>query len=72
MTVPPGVRAINVCHNTQNGEPGSQIDWARFAQLCDVFIGEPMLWSGNKEAYMTQLNARMKALADEGHFPPWQ
>jgi 1-acyl-sn-glycerol-3-phosphate acyltransferase len=40
--------------------------------FCDVFIGEPMTWSGDKELYMTELNARMKNLADEGHFPAWE
>ena len=40
--------------------------------FCDVFIGESMVWTGHKESFMTDLNGRMKALADEGHFAPWE
>jgi len=40
--------------------------------FCDVFVGEPLRWSGDKNAFMAELNGRMRALADEGHFPPWQ
>lgn len=40
--------------------------------FCDVFIGEPFRWTGTKESFMTELNGRMKALAEEGHFPPWE
>lgn len=38
----------------------------------DVFVGEPLYFAGDREAFMTQLRARMDALAAEGQFPPWQ
>jgi 1-acyl-sn-glycerol-3-phosphate acyltransferase len=40
--------------------------------FCDIFVGQPMRWTGEKDSYMAELNAQMKALADEGHFPPWE
>jgi 1-acyl-sn-glycerol-3-phosphate acyltransferase len=40
--------------------------------FCDVFVGEPLLWNGNKAKFMEELTCRMTALAAEGHFPPWQ
>jgi 1-acyl-sn-glycerol-3-phosphate acyltransferase len=38
----------------------------------DVFVGEPLMGSRNREAFMNELRARMDALAAEGHFPAWQ
>lgn len=40
--------------------------------FCDVFVGEPMTWNGDKERFMELLTSRMTALAAEGHFPPWE
>ena len=40
--------------------------------FCDVFIGEPMRWTGNKAGFMVALAARMDALAAEGRFQPWE
>ena len=31
--------------------------------FCDVFVGVPLVWAGDRDAYMTQLQARMQALA---------
>lgn len=39
--------------------------------FCDVFVGEPMGYQDNKNAYMETLNARVKALAGEGNFSAW-
>jgi len=39
--------------------------------FCDVFVGEALGYQDNKNAYMETLNARFKALADEGHFSAW-
>ncbi|MEZ0259785.1 MAG: lysophospholipid acyltransferase family protein [Alphaproteobacteria bacterium] len=39
--------------------------------FCDVFVGEPLGYQDNKNAYMETLNARFKTLADEGHFSAW-
>ncbi|HEX9627622.1 MAG TPA: lysophospholipid acyltransferase family protein [Acidiferrobacterales bacterium] len=40
--------------------------------FCDVFVGEPLQWSGDRERYMRELGAAMDALAGEGQFPPWE
>lgn len=40
--------------------------------FCDVFIGEPMRWTGDRRRYMRELDERMKLLAAEGNFPTWE
>jgi 1-acyl-sn-glycerol-3-phosphate acyltransferase len=40
--------------------------------FCDVFVGQPMTWAGDKTKFMEDLTCRMTALAAEGHFPPWE
>ncbi len=40
--------------------------------FCDVFIGEPFRWPGNRHAFMQQLAAKMTALTSEGQFPVWE
>lgn len=40
--------------------------------FCDVFIGEVLRWTGDRQAFMSNLEASMKALAEEGYFPPWE
>jgi 1-acyl-sn-glycerol-3-phosphate acyltransferase len=37
----------------------------------DVFIGEPLVWSGDKVAFMAGFDQRIHALAEEGKFPAW-
>jgi 1-acyl-sn-glycerol-3-phosphate acyltransferase len=39
--------------------------------FCDVFVGEPIHWHGDKQGFMRELDLRMHALADEGKFTPW-
>jgi 1-acyl-sn-glycerol-3-phosphate acyltransferase len=39
--------------------------------FCDVFVGEPIYWHGEKQGFMRELDAHMHALADEGQFAPW-
>jgi 1-acyl-sn-glycerol-3-phosphate acyltransferase len=39
--------------------------------FCDVFVGAPMQWSGDREAYLAELDERLHKLAAEGHFPEW-
>ncbi len=39
--------------------------------FCDVFVGDPFTWSGERHGYVQQLEARMLGLAGEGHFVPW-
>ena len=38
---------------------------------CDIFIGEPIGWTGQKQTFMQLLNQRMVELASQGHFPAW-
>ncbi len=40
--------------------------------FCDIFIGEPFHWTGEKKSFLDELNVRVKQLADEGHFAEWQ
>lgn len=40
--------------------------------FCDVFVGEPLLWSGDRTGFMTRLEAAMEELADEGRFAEWR
>lgn len=39
--------------------------------FCDVYLGEPFRWRGDREAFMTELGDRMSGLADEMHRPAW-
>ncbi len=39
--------------------------------FCDVFVGAPLSWTGDRRIYMRQLDERMKQLANEGNFPVW-
>lgn len=38
----------------------------------DVFVGEPMKWTGDRDGFLGAYRAAMDALAAEGHFPPWE
>jgi len=40
--------------------------------FCDVFVGDPQVWGGNRRAYMRALEERMHELAEEGQFAPWE
>ena len=40
--------------------------------FCDVFVGEPTRWTGERTSFMAELAARINALAAEGRFPPWE
>ncbi len=40
--------------------------------FCDVLVGEPLRWNGSRRAFREALEARMRALAAEGGFPPWE
>ncbi|MBI3862575.1 MAG: 1-acyl-sn-glycerol-3-phosphate acyltransferase [Planctomycetia bacterium] len=40
--------------------------------FCDVFVGEPHFWNGDRHEFMDRLNERMISLAREGEFPPWE
>jgi 1-acyl-sn-glycerol-3-phosphate acyltransferase len=40
--------------------------------FCDVFVGEPVPWCGDRKVYVTELRTRMQALAAEGSFAVWE
>jgi 1-acyl-sn-glycerol-3-phosphate acyltransferase len=37
----------------------------------DVFIGEPIMWTDDRDLYMSTLNDSIADLASEGQFPSW-
>ena len=39
--------------------------------FCDVFVGAPLQWCGNRTDFMTRLEASMQGLASEGQFAAW-
>jgi 1-acyl-sn-glycerol-3-phosphate acyltransferase len=38
----------------------------------DVFVGEPVPWTGNRESYLTRFRGAIEDLAAEGQFPAWE
>lgn len=40
--------------------------------FCDVFVGEGMYWTGDRRAFITELEDRTRDLAAEGQFPEWE
>ena len=40
--------------------------------FCDVFVGEPLERSSEKDAFLAGLKARFEALRAEGTFPEWE
>jgi hypothetical protein len=40
--------------------------------FCDVFVGEPVRWSGERKAYLEELRRRMQALAAQGRLAAWE
>jgi 1-acyl-sn-glycerol-3-phosphate acyltransferase len=40
--------------------------------FCDVFVGAPLHWGGDKQGFVSALDASIHALAEEGHFQPWR
>lgn len=37
----------------------------------DVFVGQPVPWTGDRDQYMEGFKQTMQALCDEGHFAEW-
>jgi len=46
-------------------------DWLPVPFFIDVFVGEPLYYSGNRKQFMVILNEQMVKLAAEGNFPSW-
>lgn len=40
--------------------------------FCDIFIGEPFTWTGDRDGFVSDFTARMNALASEGQFSEWE
>ena len=40
--------------------------------FCDVFIGKPISWSGDRTSFMTSLEQGITTLAEEGYRPAWE
>jgi 1-acyl-sn-glycerol-3-phosphate acyltransferase len=40
--------------------------------FCDVFIGQPLHWEGDRQGFMQALNARMHELTEQSGFPLWE
>ncbi|MGJ5675787.1 MAG: lysophospholipid acyltransferase family protein [Nostochopsis sp.] len=40
--------------------------------FCEVFIGEPIYWTGEKKGFMKLLTQSMKDLAAQGYFSIWE
>jgi 1-acyl-sn-glycerol-3-phosphate acyltransferase len=38
---------------------------------CDVSIGQPIYWQGDRAKFMQELEGSIVALAEEGHFVAW-
>jgi 1-acyl-sn-glycerol-3-phosphate acyltransferase len=39
--------------------------------FCDVFIGEPFYWNGERDRFMQSLHERMRSLIAEAHLPEY-
>jgi 1-acyl-sn-glycerol-3-phosphate acyltransferase len=37
----------------------------------DVFVGEPVEWTGDRESYLERFRSAIESLAGEGEFPAW-
>ena len=46
--------------------------WLPVPFTCDVLVGAPMTWSGDRIAFMELLRQAMRHLRDEGRFPEWE
>ncbi len=40
--------------------------------FCDVFIGEAISWTGDRESFMSRLDDQLQQLSAEGEFPDWE
>lgn len=40
--------------------------------FCDVFVGDPISWTGERESLMLDIDQNMKKLANHGHFDAWE
>jgi 1-acyl-sn-glycerol-3-phosphate acyltransferase len=66
----PGVPVIPVfLHGLGKALPKGEALLVPF--FCDVFIGEPLFWNGDRAVFMQQLQTSITQLAGDGKFPLW-
>jgi hypothetical protein len=65
-----GLYAILDLHGLGKALPKGETILVPF--FCDVFVGEPLPWNGDRRSYMRQLDEQMKQLAAEENFPAWE
>jgi 1-acyl-sn-glycerol-3-phosphate acyltransferase len=46
-------------------------DWLPVPLFLDVFVGEPLHWHNDRQAFMDEIKSRIDALAAEGKFAEW-
>lgn len=39
--------------------------------ICDIFVGSPFEWTGDRQTFLRALDRAMDTLASEGSFPTW-
>lgn len=39
--------------------------------FCDIFVGDPVYWNGDRARFMETLNEKYSRLTEEGHFDSW-
>lgn len=46
--------------------------WLPVPFFCNVYVGNPISWQGERDAFMTDLGEEMRRLADMGHVTEWE
>ena len=46
-------------------------DWLPVPHLCEIFVGEPLDWTGERASYVAALEERIAALGAEASVSPW-
>lgn len=57
-------------HGLGKALPKGEVVFVPF--FCDVFVGEPLFWTGSKQDFMQQLYDRFLSLAAEERLPIWE
>jgi 1-acyl-sn-glycerol-3-phosphate acyltransferase len=67
----PGVPVVPVfLHGLGKALPRGEAILVPF--FVDVFVGEPVAWTGDRDSYLEEFRARIEGLAAEGHSPAWE
>ena len=46
--------------------------WVPVPFFCDIYVGEAILWTGERTAFMEMVAERVKQLSEEGYIAPWE